>query len=98
MEQEFLKSARGKRLTTEWNDVFATLDDAIYESENHVYINNDHMQAVEDELQDVEYEMKKLEKSKWAPKFDKAYGAAFSNKEAKSTGRRFESFKKSKEG
>jgi hypothetical protein len=42
--------------------------------------------------------MKKLDKSAWKPKFEQAYGAAFNNKEAKSAGRRIESFKHSKEG
>lgn len=98
LEQEFLATPDGKRLMTEWNDVFATLNDTVYESENHVYINNDHLQAVEDELQDVEYEYKKIGKSEWAPKFEQAYGAAFNNKEAKSLGRRFKSFQKSEEG
>ena len=83
---------------TEWNDVFATLNDTVYESENHVYINNDHLQAVEDELQDVEYEYKRLDESAWKPKFEQAYGAAFNNKEAQSAGRRFKSFEHSPEG
>ena len=83
---------------TEWQDVFRTLNDTVYESENHLYINNDHLQDVEDELQDVEYEYKKFDKSAWKPKFEEAYGAAFNNKEAKSVGRRFDSFEHSPEG
>jgi hypothetical protein len=50
LEQEFLQSPDGQELTREWNDVFAVLDDAVYESENHVFIDNEGVQAVEDEL------------------------------------------------
>jgi len=49
-------------------------------------------------LNDVEYEYKKLAKSKWQPRFEQAYGAAFQNKEAKSLGRRLDTFGKSQEG
>jgi hypothetical protein len=44
LEQEFLQSPDGQELTREWNDVFAVLNDTVYESENHVFIDNDGLQ------------------------------------------------------
>lgn len=49
-------------------------------------------------MNDVEYEYKKLAKSKWQPRYEQAYGAAFKNKEAKSLERRLDTFGKSQEG
>lgn len=98
LEQKFLSTPRGQRMRQEWEDVFRTLDEAVYHNDQGFQIHNDDVQAVSDELDDVEHQYKELAKTPWQAKFEKAYGAAFTNKEAKSVERRFDSFEHSPEG
>jgi len=62
-----------------------------------IHIDHDGMQIIEDEADDIEHEYKMLSKSKWAKLYDQAWAKATTSPEAKSVGRRFETFKKSKE-
>lgn len=70
LDQEFLASPAGKRLVAEWKDVGRVLENNIYENESGIHIPNKALQEAGDELDDVGYQYKKLEKSKWAPKYD----------------------------
>ena len=98
LDKKFMKSPEGKRLIAEWEDVFKTLDGAVYHNKSGFHIDNESIAALEDELDDVADQYEELEGSKWDKAYTKAWGAATSNKEAKALERRAKSFKKSEEG
>lgn len=98
LDQKFLASPAGKRLVAEWKDVGRVLEQNIYENDTGIHIPNKALTQVGDELDDVGYEYKKLEKSKWAPMYDKAFKDVTTNKEFGALKRRGEAFKHSKPG
>lgn len=56
------------------------------------------MEVIEDEADDIEDEFKKLEKSHWAPKYDKAFHNLGKTQEAHEVGASLEAFEHSPEG
>ena len=63
-----------------------------------VHFANEHMDELSDELNDVAHQYEKLDGSKWDKAYEAGWKAALSTKEAKSLGRRAETFKNSEEG
>ena len=98
LDKKFLASPAGKRLVSEWKDVGECLEDNVYENDTGYHMDNSALNELTDELEDVGNEYQKLSKTHWAKDYDKAYHAAFTNKQAKSVERRANHFKRSKQG
>merc|ERR1712178_314661 len=98
LDKKFLASPEGQELVREWKDVFKTLDGAVFHNDSGFHIDNSKLQALEDELDDVADQYEDLEKTHWNKEYEAAWGAAVTNKQAKSLKRRAESFKHSAEG
>ena len=98
LDKKFVASPEGQELVREWEDVFKSLDGAVYHNDSGFHIDNAALQTLEDELDDVADQYEDLEMSHWAKEYEAAWGAAVSNKQAKSLERRAKSFKKSAEG
>jgi len=98
LDKKFVASPEGQELVREWEDVFKSLDGAVYHNDSGFHIDNAALQNLEDELDDVADQYEDLEKSHWAAEYDAAWKAATSNRQAKSVQRRAKSFKKSAEG
>jgi len=41
LDKEFLATERGQRMVAEWEDVFRTLDEAVYHNDQGIHIDND---------------------------------------------------------
>merc|ERR1711935_736853 len=89
LDKAFWASPQGKELFMEIKDFHDSLKTHVKKTENGVHIDNAGMQIIEDEADDVEHEYKMLHGSDWEK--------ATSSPEAKSVGRRFETFSKSAE-
>ena len=97
LDQEFLASPEGKELVAEWKDFGEALKSHIKETKNGIHIDDEGMQIIQDEADDVEHEYKMLHGSEWEKKYDAAWKAATSSKQAEQLGRRFDTFSKSDE-
>merc|ERR1719218_309809 len=97
LDQKFLASPEGKELMAEWKDFGMSLKEHIKKTPNGIHIDHDGMQIIEDEADDIEHEYKMLHGSKWEKAYDAAWKKATTSPEAKSVGRRFETFSKSAE-
>jgi len=97
LDKKFLASPEGKELMAEWKDFGMSLKEHIKKTKNGIHIDHDGMQVIEDEADDVEHEYKMLHGSKWEKAYDAAWKKATTSPEAKSVGRRFETFSKSAE-
>merc|ERR1711990_1255207 len=97
LDQEFLASPEGKELVAEWKDFGEALKTHIKETKNGIHIDDEGMQIIQDEADDVEHEYKMLHGSEWEKMYDAAWKKATTSPEAKSVGRRFETFSKSAE-
>jgi len=98
LDKKFVQSEEGKRLVSEWEDVFKTLDEVVYHNDKGIHIDNSAMPHLEDELDDVEHEYKKLEGSYWDKAYTQGWKAATHNRETGALKRRAEAFKESNEG
>lgn len=98
LDKKFVASPEGQALVREWEDVFKSLDGAVYHNDSGFHIDNAALQTLEDELDDVADQYEDLEKTHWAAEYEAGWKAATSNKQAKSLERRAKSFKKSAEG
>ena len=97
LDKKFLASPEGKELMAEWKDFGEALKDHIKETKNGIHIDQAGMHVIEDEADDIEHQYKKLDGSKWEAAYDAAWEKATTSPEAKSVGRRFETFSKSDE-
>lgn len=99
IDEAFLKTEQGQDMVAAWKDVFHAMDEVVVEhGDEGIVIDNDHLDNLSDELEDLGGEYERLGKSDWGKKYESAWKAAFTNKEAKSLGRRAEAFKASPEG
>jgi len=98
LDKAFVASPEGQALVREWEDVFKSLDGAVYHNDSGFHVDNSALQNLEDELDDVADQYEQLEGSKWDKAYHGAWDKAVNNRQAKSLGRRAESFKKSAEG
>jgi len=98
LDKKFMASKEGQELVQEWGDVFRELDKSVMHNDHGIYIDNDRMDYVADELEDVGNKYHDLEGSKWDKAYHKGWKAALENRQAKSVGRRWDSFIKSDEG
>merc|ERR1712139_731652 len=97
LDKKFLASPEGKELMLEWKDFGMSLKEHIKKTKNGIHIDHEGMDIIQDEADDVEHEYKMLHGSKWEKAYDAAWAKATSSPEAKSVGRRFETFSKSAE-
>ena len=97
LDKKFLASPEGKELMLEWKDFGMSLKEHIKKTKNGIHVDHAGMQIIEDEADDVEHEYKMLHGSKWEKAYDAAWKKATTSPEAKSVGRRFETFSKSAE-
>lgn len=97
LDKKFLASPEGQELMHEWKDFGLSLKEHIKKTKNGIHVDNEGMQIIQDEADDVEHEYKMLHGSKWEKAYDAAWAKATSSPEAKSVGRRFETFKQSDE-
>merc|ERR1711988_570831 len=97
LDKAFWASPEGKELFAEIKDFHDSLKSHVKKTPNGIHIDHEGMQVIEDEADDVEHEYKMLHGSKWEKAYDAAWKKATSSPEAKSVGRRFETFKESEE-
>jgi len=97
LDKKFWASPEGKELFLEIKDFADSLKAHVKKTPNGIHVDNEGMNIIEDEADDIEHQYKKLHGSKWDKAYDAAWAKATSSPEAKSVGRRFETFSKSKE-
>merc|ERR1712070_936343 len=97
LDKAFWKSPEGQELFHEIKDFHDAPKDHVKKTKTGIHIDNAGMQVIEDEADDVEHEYKMLHGSKWESAYDAAWKKATTSPEAKSLGRRFETFSKSAE-
>ena len=97
LDKKFLASREGKELMMEWEDFGHALKEHVKETKDGIHIDNKGFEIIEDEADDIEHEYKMLHGSKWDKAYQEVWEKALSTKEAKSVGRRFETFSKSDE-
>merc|ERR1711998_444185 len=97
LDKAFWASPEGKELFAEMKDFHDALKSHVKKTPQGIHIDQAGMHVIEDEADDIEHEYKMLHGSKWEKAYDAAWAKATSSPEAKSVGRRFETFSKSAE-
>merc|ERR1719240_714621 len=92
-----MASPAGKELMLEWQDLGEAMKGHIKFTKDGVHVDQEGLHVLEDEGDDVEHEYKMLKGSKWDKLYTAAWKKATTSPEAKSVGRRFETFSKSAE-
>jgi len=92
LDKAFWASPEGKELFLEIKDFHDGLKNHVKKTPNGIHIDHEGMQVIEDEADDIEHEYKMLHGSKWEKLYDAAWTKATTSPEAKSVGRRFETF------
>jgi len=97
LDKKFWASPEGQELFHEMKDFHDALKTHVKKTPNGIHIDNEGVQIIQDEADDVEHEYKMLKGSKWDKAYDAAWKKATTSTEAKSVGRRFQTFSKSAE-
>merc|ERR1712206_8444 len=97
LDKKFLASPEGKELMAEWKEFGETLKEHIKKTKDGIHIDSEGMHIIQDEADDIEHEYKMLHGSKWEKAYDAAWKKATTSPEAKSVGRRWDTFSKSPE-
>jgi hypothetical protein len=98
LDEKFKHSAEGKALMQEWREFGEALHEAIEETPTGVHIHNSKFDDLEDKVDDIKEDYEDLEKTHWAPEFDKAFHGAFENDEAHALEGALKKFKHSPQG
>lgn len=98
LDEKFKRSAEGQALMKEWQEFGEALHDAIEETPTGIHIHNSKFDELEDRVDDIKEDYEDLEHSTWAPKFDRAFHAAFDNEEAHALHGALKKFKHSPQG